>query len=75
MPAPSPLSIGTSSVLRLVKEETTYHAELQQQEARLKKLQSTRDQHDNASTAEQDNGNAEFEIQQQVLLSPIINYL
>ncbi|MCJ1338714.1 hypothetical protein MMC09_004003 [Bachmanniomyces sp. S44760] len=39
MAPPSQLYIATSSLLRLVKEESSYHQELQQQESRLKKLQ------------------------------------
>ncbi|CAI7648544.1 unnamed protein product [Penicillium manginii] len=36
----SQLEITTSSVIRLVKEEASYHNELIQQEARIKKLES-----------------------------------
>ena len=36
----SQLEITTSSVLRLVKEEASYHREMQQQEERIKKLES-----------------------------------
>lgn len=36
----SQLEISTSSVIRLVKEEASYHNELIQQEARIKKLES-----------------------------------
>lgn len=39
MPAPSPLSIATSSVQRLVKEETYYHKELAGQQVRVDKLE------------------------------------
>lgn len=39
MPAPSPLSIATSSVQRLVKEETYYHQELASQQVRVDKLE------------------------------------
>lgn len=35
----SQLEITTSSVLRLVKEESSYHSEIQQQEERLAKLE------------------------------------
>jgi tubulin-specific chaperone A len=35
----SQLEITTSSVIRLVKEEASYHNELIQQEARIKKLE------------------------------------
>ena len=35
--APSQLSIATSSLLRLVKEEASYHKELEQQQSRLLK--------------------------------------
>ncbi len=55
MPPPSQLSIATSSVLRLVKEEVSYHKELQQQEARIQKLQN-----------ETGDENAEFQLKQEV---------
>jgi len=38
MPAPTPLSIKTSAVTRLVKEEASYHREQTQQQALLDKL-------------------------------------
>ena len=55
MGPPSQLAIATSSLLRLVKEETSYHKELQQQESRIAKL-------------EQDGGdeNIEYTIKQEV---------
>ena len=40
MPPPSKLSVATSSLLRLVKEEASYHKEALQQEERIKKLES-----------------------------------
>jgi tubulin-specific chaperone A len=63
MPAPSKLSIATSSVKRLVKEEASYHKELAQQEARIQKL-------------EQGGGdeNAEYQLKQEVNLMPSTNY-
>lgn len=39
MPAPSPLSIATQSVQRLLKEETYYHKELASQQGRVEKLE------------------------------------
>lgn len=39
MPAPSQLSIATSVVNRLVKEEASYHKELAYQRASIKKLE------------------------------------
>ena len=55
MAPPTPLAIATSSLQRLVKEEASYHKELEQQEARLKKVQS-----------EPDDENADFLVKQQV---------
>ena len=52
MPAPSQLSIATSAVNRLVKEEASYHKEVTQQEARIAKL-------------EQNDGD-EYELKQEV---------
>ncbi|GAB7341173.1 hypothetical protein MBLNU457_7468t1 [Dothideomycetes sp. NU457] len=51
MGAPSKLAIATSSVTRLVKEEASYHKEVEQQEARIAKL-------------EQNNGD-EYELKQE----------
>jgi tubulin-specific chaperone A len=39
MAPPSKLAVATSSVMRLVKEEASYHKEMAQQEARIKKLE------------------------------------
>ncbi|OJD37069.1 tubulin-specific chaperone rbl2 [Diplodia corticola] len=41
MAPPSKLAVATSSVVRLVKEEASYHKELEQQQARIKKLEDT----------------------------------
>jgi uncharacterized protein with ParB-like and HNH nuclease domain len=56
MAPPSPLAIATGSVQRLVKEETSYHKELKNQEARLEKLVN--------STEE--NENKEYQLKQEV---------
>jgi tubulin-specific chaperone A len=55
MAPPSKLAISTSVVLRLVKEEASYHKEMQQQEASIKKLES-----------DKGDENAEFVLQQEV---------
>lgn len=47
MAPPSQLSIATSSVARLVKEEVSYHKELLSQQARLKKLEEATDEDEN----------------------------
>jgi hypothetical protein len=39
MPAPSQLAIQTSVLQRLVKEEASYHKELEHQEVRIAKLE------------------------------------
>jgi len=39
MSPPTPLSIKTSSVLRLIKEEASYHEETIQQKAAVEKLE------------------------------------
>ena len=56
MVPPSQLSIATSSVQRLVKEEASYYKELQQQEARLEKALASKD----------DDENAEYQLKQEV---------
>ncbi|KAI4254685.1 MAG: hypothetical protein LQ352_002959 [Teloschistes flavicans] len=58
MPAPSPLAIASSSVQRLLKEESTYRTELESQERRLGKLRDEK-------TGEDDGGNREFLIRQE----------
>jgi tubulin-specific chaperone A len=40
MAPPSKLAIATGVVTRLVKEEASYHKEMQQQEARIKKAEA-----------------------------------
>lgn len=54
MAPPSKLAVATSSVLRLVKEEASYHKELEQQEARIKKLESSTE-----------DDNAEYQLKQE----------
>ena len=49
----SKITIATSSVLRLVKEEASYHKELEQQQARIEKLDSSDE-------------NAEYTLKQEV---------
>lgn len=55
----SQLEITTSSVLRLVKEETSYHRELLQQTERIKKLET--------QTGDEDE-NREYLLKQEVCL-------
>jgi hypothetical protein len=55
MAPPSKLAIATSSLRRLVKEEASYHKELEQQEARIKKLE-----------ADMSDQNAEYQLRQEV---------
>lgn len=57
MPAPSQLSIATSSLNRLVKEESSYHKELEQQQARIAKMEGGEGAEDE---------NAEFQLKQEV---------
>ncbi len=58
MPPPSPLAIATSSLTRLSKEESSYRTELASQQKRLQSLQ--------ASTAPDEDGNRDFQIEQEV---------
>ncbi len=61
MPAPSPLSIATQSVQRLVKEDSYYRKELAQQSERVKKLEA-----DLKTSPESADGNAPFILKQEV---------
>jgi tubulin-specific chaperone A len=61
MAPPSKLGVATSSLLRLVKEEASYHKEMEQQQSRIAKWEST-----------PDDENAEYYVKQEVwLLSPV----
>lgn len=64
MPAPSQLSIATGAVTRLLKEESSYHKELQQQQARIKKLEEGGGEGENA----------EFQLKQEVGSSRICRF-
>lgn len=57
MPPPSPLAIATGVVTRLVKEETSYHHELEQQQTSIAKLEAGEGAADE---------NAEYVLRQQV---------
>ncbi|KAI1264309.1 putative tubulin-specific chaperone Rbl2 [Xylariaceae sp. FL1019] len=57
MPAPTPLTIATQSVQRLVKEETYYRKELADQSSRVEKLEAQL-----KTSAEE---NAEFMLKQE----------
>ncbi|KAK0387628.1 hypothetical protein NLU13_3874 [Sarocladium strictum] len=59
MPAPSQLSIATSAVRRLLKEESTYHKELVTEEQKLKDLEQRVE-----NGEENEDGNAEFILNQ-----------
>ncbi|KAI5295996.1 hypothetical protein KEM52_006122 [Ascosphaera acerosa] len=54
----SALAIATQSVQRLVKEEASYHRELEQQEERIKRLSAE-------PVADDDDGNREFLLNQE----------
>lgn len=56
MPPPSKVAIATGSVLRLVKEEASYHKEIVQQEERIKKLEES-----------DGDSNKEYTLKQEVL--------
>ncbi|SLM36029.1 tubulin-specific chaperone rbl2 [Lasallia pustulata] len=65
MPPPTPLSIATSAVLRLVKEESSYRHELLQQESRVEKLQSRERKGGDERDGDGDDGNAEWTLGQE----------
>ncbi|KAI1466906.1 tubulin binding cofactor A [Daldinia caldariorum] len=60
MPAPSPLTIATQSVQRLVKEEKYYRKELTQQTERVKKLEA-----ELKAAGEDADGNSGFVLKQE----------
>lgn len=59
MPPPSKLAVATGVLRRLVKEEASYHKEIEHQAARIKKLESS---------TEDEDGNAEYTLRQEVIL-------
>ena len=61
MPPPSQLAIATSSLKRLVKEEASYHKELQQQQKSVQELES-----DASEEPADEEGNREFQLKQEV---------
>ncbi|KAI0016446.1 tubulin binding cofactor A [Xylariomycetidae sp. FL0641] len=63
MPAPSPLTVATQAVQRLLKEEKSYEKELAQQSARVAKLEAEAKSHQTGGGAE--DGNAEFVLKQE----------
>jgi hypothetical protein len=67
MPPPSQLAIATSSVNRLLKEEASYHKELEQEEANIETLKKKID-----SGASDNDENAPYILKQQVGLQDII---
>ncbi|KAJ8123997.1 hypothetical protein ONZ43_g179 [Nemania bipapillata] len=60
MPTPSPLSIATQSVQRLVKEDVYYRKELAQQSERVSKIEA-----DFKTAPKSEDGNAEFMLKQE----------
>jgi tubulin-specific chaperone A len=65
MAPPSQLSIATSSINRLLKEESSYRTELAGQRKRLEKLEADVD----GGAEEEEVGNREFELKQEVCFS------
>ena len=71
MAPPSSLQIATSSLQRLIKEKASYHKELEQQNARISKLEAQRD----SGEAEEKGmeGNREFVLGQEVCFGPFLS--
>ncbi|KAL1999841.1 hypothetical protein VTN02DRAFT_3900 [Thermoascus thermophilus] len=61
MAPPTPLSIATSSVKRLVKEEASYHREMEEQTKRIQRLEAEAKE----AGGEDDDGNREYMLQQE----------
>lgn len=65
--APStPLSIGTASLLRLVKEEASYHRELEDQQKRIDKLEK---EAASGKTPDDEIDNSEYMLNQEVCVT------
>lgn len=61
MPPPSPLAIATSAVTRLLKDVSSYHKELAEQEGEIQALEAKM-----ANGQSDEDGNAAFMLKQQV---------
>ena len=59
MAPPTPLSVATNSINRLLKEESSYRTELATQQRRVEQLQA-------GGADEDDAGNTEFRLRQEV---------
>ena len=64
MAPPTPLSVATNSITRLVKEEASYRTELASQQRRVQQLQQEAEGRGDGDG--DDGGNAEFELRQEV---------
>lgn len=67
-PPPSQLSIATSSLQRLVREEASYHRELEMQRksiARLEERKEAENKNGNEDEEEEEEGNREFLLRQE----------
>ncbi|KAL1953760.1 hypothetical protein VTO42DRAFT_2291 [Malbranchea cinnamomea] len=60
MAPPSPLAVATASVNRLVKEEASYHREMESQKKRIEKLEA-----EIAEGIEDEDGNREYILRQE----------
>jgi tubulin-specific chaperone A len=66
MPPPTPLTITTSSLQRLIKEEASYHRELQLQQQSIDRLESAARMPEEGDDDDEERGNREFVIRQEV---------
>ena len=68
MPAPSQLAIAAGSVTRLLKEDASYHSELEGQKAAVATMEEKL-----AANGPSEDGNAEFLLKQQVRIPLVSN--
>lgn len=69
--APStPLSIGTASLQRLVKEEASYYREVEDQQKRIEKLEK---EAASGKTADDEVDNSEYMLNQEVCLAFLLS--
>jgi tubulin-specific chaperone A len=67
MPPPSQLSIATSSLQRLIKEEASYHSELEMQQRSIERLEKEKPRRaEEVEEEEEESGNHEFLLRQEV---------
>jgi tubulin-specific chaperone A len=66
MPPPTPLTVQTSAITRLLKEQDSYKTELAAQEMRLQDMRNGDGEGEEEEDDEEEEGNREWKVGQEV---------